>query len=98
VGAVRTDLPLSKLTALLQGVKMAATSVLLPTDRAPSASEFEIFVRVHLDLVRRISERSSEQAEAIQPGDPLAPVRTQRSIEQTEPSIMTEAPSNDPHP
>lgn len=56
VGAVRRDLPLSSLLALLQGFKMAAVNVLLPAQRAPTAAEFETFLRVHLDVVRRVSE------------------------------------------
>ncbi|MBI5508668.1 MAG: TetR/AcrR family transcriptional regulator [Deltaproteobacteria bacterium] len=56
VGAIRTDLPVGTLIALLQGFKLVAVSVLLPADRAPTAEEFETFLRIHLGMVRRISE------------------------------------------
>ncbi len=56
VGAVRDDLPVGTLLGLLESIKLAAAGVLLPADRAPSAEEFAGFVRIHLDLVRRVSE------------------------------------------
>ncbi len=56
IGAVRVDLPVSSLVALVQDVKMVAVRILLPHDRRPTNEELLAFGRVHLDLIRRVSE------------------------------------------
>ena len=56
VGAVRTDLLISTMIAILQEIKIALVRLLLPHDRVPTPEEFERFVLVHFDLIRRLSE------------------------------------------
>lgn len=56
IGAVRVDLPVATLIALVQDVKMVAVRLLLPHDRAPTSEELVSFGRIHLDLMRRVSE------------------------------------------
>lgn len=58
LGAVRDDLSVEALTGLLVAVKLALTSALLPADRAPTRAELATFIRVHVDMVRRIAERA----------------------------------------
>jgi AcrR family transcriptional regulator len=57
IGAVRDDLPVSTLLAMLQDAKLGLIRILMPADRAPNEDEIEAFTRVHFDLVRRITER-----------------------------------------
>jgi AcrR family transcriptional regulator len=57
IGAIRTDLAVRDLLALVQDVKLTLVRLLLPSDRAATLEEIEAFSRIHLDLVRRISER-----------------------------------------
>jgi AcrR family transcriptional regulator len=57
IGALRDDLSVPQLLALVQDMKLALVRLLLPSDRAATADEIEAFGRVHYDLVRRISER-----------------------------------------
>jgi AcrR family transcriptional regulator len=56
VGAVRKDLPIATVIALLQDIKIVLIRMLLPHDRAPTREEFEGFTRIHMDLIRRVSE------------------------------------------
>lgn len=53
VGAVRKDLPIHVLLAVVQGMKTALSAALLPSDRAATPKELEEFSKIHLDLVRR---------------------------------------------
>ncbi|HEY1956441.1 MAG TPA: TetR/AcrR family transcriptional regulator [Polyangiaceae bacterium] len=57
IGAVRDDMPVQTLLALVQDVKLSLVRLVLPHDRAATIDEIEAFSRLHLDLVRRISER-----------------------------------------
>jgi AcrR family transcriptional regulator len=57
VGAIRTDLAVGDILALLQDAKLTLVRLLLPSDRAPTLDEVEAFTRIHFDLVRRVSER-----------------------------------------
>lgn len=57
VGALRTDLSVPTLFALVQDMKLTLVRLLLPSDRAATVDEIESFARVHLDLVRRMCER-----------------------------------------
>jgi AcrR family transcriptional regulator len=57
VGAIRTDLAVGDILALLQDAKLTLVRLLLPSDRAPTFDEVEGFTRIHFDLVRRLSER-----------------------------------------
>jgi AcrR family transcriptional regulator len=57
VGAVRNDIPLATLLSLVQDMKIALVRALLPPDRAPTDEELDAFLRVHMDLVRRIVKR-----------------------------------------
>jgi AcrR family transcriptional regulator len=57
IGAVRTDLSVSQLLALMQDTKLTLVKLLLPADRAATVDEIEALGRVHLDLVRRMTER-----------------------------------------
>lgn len=57
IGAVRSDVPIATLLQLVQDVKLTLVRLLLPSDRAATLDEIEAFGRVHLDLVRRITER-----------------------------------------
>jgi AcrR family transcriptional regulator len=57
IGAVREDLAVQQLLALAQDMKLSLVRLLLPSDRAATIDEIEAFSRVHLDLVRRITER-----------------------------------------
>jgi hypothetical protein len=57
IGAVRDDLPVSTLLAMLQDAKLGLIRILMPADRAPNEDEIEAFTRVHFDLVRRITGR-----------------------------------------
>ena len=59
IGAVRVDLPVPTLIALAQDMKMVAVRILLPHDRTPTTEELAAFGRVHLDLIRRVSEARS---------------------------------------
>ena len=54
VGAVRDDLSAELLVAVIQGEKQALSNSLLPADRAPTREEWDEFVRIHVDLTRRI--------------------------------------------
>jgi AcrR family transcriptional regulator len=56
VGAVRVDLPVTTLVAILQDMKLVLVRALLPHDRTPTADELVAFGKVHVDLVRRIAE------------------------------------------
>ena len=56
IGAVRVDLPVSTLIALVQDLKMVAVRLLLPHDRAPTNEELVTFGNFHLDFIRRVSE------------------------------------------
>jgi AcrR family transcriptional regulator len=64
IGAVRDDLSVETLTALLIALKTALTRALLPHDRAASRDELETYIRVHVDLVRRLAERRDDAAGA----------------------------------
>jgi AcrR family transcriptional regulator len=57
IGAVREDLAVQQLLALVQDVKLTLVRLLLPSDRAATVDEIEAFGRVHYDLVRRIAEK-----------------------------------------
>jgi AcrR family transcriptional regulator len=57
IGAIRKDLSVPNLLALVQDVKLALVRILLPSDRAATLDEIEAFTRIHFDLVRRISEQ-----------------------------------------
>jgi AcrR family transcriptional regulator len=55
LGAVRTDLPPELLADLVRRIKEGLAGALLPADRAPRAAELQRFLRLHLDLVRRLA-------------------------------------------
>jgi AcrR family transcriptional regulator len=57
IGAVRTDLTVAQLLALMQDMKLTLVKLLLPSDRAATVDEAEALGRVHFDLVRRVTER-----------------------------------------
>lgn len=57
IGALRTDLSVSSLLALVQDLKLTLVRLLLPAERAATLDELEAFARVHLNLVRRVAER-----------------------------------------
>jgi AcrR family transcriptional regulator len=57
IGAVRTDLAVGDLLALVQDTKLTLVRLLLPSDRAATVDEVEAFGRVYLDLIRRIAEK-----------------------------------------
>lgn len=57
IGAVRVDLSVTQLLALVQDVKLSLVRLLLPHDRAATVDEIEAFSRLHIDMVRRIAER-----------------------------------------
>lgn len=61
IGAVRSDLPVSVLIALIQAVKAELTKALLPKDRVFTKDELDRFTRVHMDLVRRITAPAEEK-------------------------------------
>lgn len=56
LGAVRTDLSIPALIAVVQATKMALGSALLPDDRGATEDELESFSHLYLDLIRRIAE------------------------------------------
>jgi AcrR family transcriptional regulator len=60
LGAVRSDLSPTQLIALFQDTKLSLIRIMLPSDHAPSIEQVEAFVRVHMDLIRRISEPRKE--------------------------------------
>ncbi len=55
VGALRSDLPLGTLTAMIEAVKTAAYKGLFPGDRVPSEAELESFTDLVIDLAQRIT-------------------------------------------
>ncbi len=55
VGAVRDDMPVELLLAIIQGMKQSLTATILPADRAPSAAELERFAGMQFDFIRRLS-------------------------------------------
>jgi len=56
IGAVRVDLPVATLLSIVQDMKLVLVRTLLPHDRTPTRDELVAFGRVHLDMVRRVSE------------------------------------------
>jgi AcrR family transcriptional regulator len=62
VGAVRVDLPVTTLLAILQDIKLVLVRALLPHDRTPTPDELVAFGKLHLDLIRRIAEVRHEHA------------------------------------
>jgi len=56
LGAVRRDLPVALLIALAQACKTTLTGALLPAERGATVDELEEFARIHIDMVRRITE------------------------------------------
>jgi AcrR family transcriptional regulator len=68
VGAVRSDLPLGVLIAILQGAKQAVSTAMLPADRSPSPEELAEFARVNLDCLRRLAEPRPGSAAAAEEG------------------------------
>jgi AcrR family transcriptional regulator len=79
LGAVRDDLSVATLMAILQSVKLALTTVLLPADRAPTAEEYQRFVRIHFDLVRRFAERAATTTTTATTATTAAPRRKGRA-------------------
>lgn len=57
IGAVRRDLSVPQILALVQDMKLSLVGLLLPSDRAATVDEVEAFSRVHWDLVRRLAEK-----------------------------------------
>jgi AcrR family transcriptional regulator len=57
IGAVRTDLSVQQLLAIVQDMKLTLVRLLLPSDRAATVDEIEAFSRVQYDLVRRVAEK-----------------------------------------
>ncbi len=55
-GAVRVDLSVTTLLAILQDIKLVLVRAILPHDRTPTADELVAFGELHLDLVRRVAE------------------------------------------
>lgn len=62
VGAIRTDLPVAALIAVVQATKTALATALLPADRGATPDELAAFSRTYLELVRRIAEPRDEDA------------------------------------
>ena len=62
IGAVRVDLPVATLLAILQDTKLVLVRALLPHDRTPTPDELCAFGMVHLDMIRRIAEVRREHA------------------------------------
>lgn len=56
IGAVRVDLRVATLLAIGQDMKLVLVRTLLPHDRTPTADELVAFGRIHLDMVRRVTE------------------------------------------
>ena len=56
IGAVRVDLPVATLLGIVQDMKLVLVRTLLPHDRMPTQDELLAFGRLHLDMVRRVSE------------------------------------------
>src|SRR5215468_6281754 len=54
IGAVRRDLPVMTLIAVLQACKSALTAAFLPAERAATVDELTRFTEIYLDLVRRM--------------------------------------------
>jgi AcrR family transcriptional regulator len=57
IGAVRDDLSIPQLLALVQDMKLTLVRLLLPADRAATVDEIEAFSCVHFDLVRRVTQK-----------------------------------------
>jgi AcrR family transcriptional regulator len=57
IGAIRDDLPVEKILALVQDAKLTLVRLVMPSDRAATMEEIEAFTRLHFDLVRRVSEK-----------------------------------------
>jgi len=55
-GAVRADLPVELLVAVVGGVKQTLTRVLLPADGKPDPAAIERLAAIQFDLIRRIAE------------------------------------------
>jgi AcrR family transcriptional regulator len=55
-GAVRVDLPVATLLAILQDIKLVLVRTILPSDRTPTPDELVAFGKLHLDMIRRIAE------------------------------------------
>jgi AcrR family transcriptional regulator len=62
VGAVRVDMPVATMLSLMQDIKLALVKALLPHDRTPTADELVAFGKLHLDMVRRVTEVRREHA------------------------------------
>lgn len=58
VGALRSDLPLPMLTALIQSAKATAYAVRFPGDRIPTEAEMESFSDLVFDLAHRLCSPS----------------------------------------
>lgn len=56
IGAVRADLPVEALMAIIAATKQGVGQALLPRDRAPTVEELAEFARVNLDCHRRLVE------------------------------------------
>jgi AcrR family transcriptional regulator len=65
LGAVRADLPVPVLLALVQSMKESLTRVFLPADRPPTPEETQRFIDVVWDLIQRTTRPD--------PGAPRAP-------------------------
>jgi AcrR family transcriptional regulator len=58
VGALRNDLPLGTLMAIIEAVKTAAYKSIFPADQVPTEAEMESFSDLILDLAKRIAAPS----------------------------------------
>jgi AcrR family transcriptional regulator len=67
IGAVRDDLPVGALIALIQEVKLGLVRILFPPDRPPTEEEFVGFMRTYLDLIRRVTERRDQPLPVAKP-------------------------------
>lgn len=91
VGAVRTDLPIHVLVAVLGGAKEGLLKAAMPRDRPLARDEFEALAAVQWDLFRRVS------APAAQAAPTMLPALPQRSAPTTAPRT-TSAASPEPAP
>ena len=56
VGAVREDLPIPTMLALVQACKTTLATQLLPADRGATHEELVAFTKIYLELVKRMAE------------------------------------------
>lgn len=61
LGAVRSDLAVEVLVAILQGIKESIIRVLLPEGHIPTSDELQRIADIQLDLFRRVSAPEKEE-------------------------------------